>query len=105
MSPEYVYTLHQTQLWSTCAQFDVGGRYSPCVTTSIPAGFHLVFPFHPLTHIDPRLSTGMVPSPSPNLTPLRTSGIDPLTDTAESIQFFLARGKSRGARLDVALSQ
>lgn len=46
--------------------------HSPCVITSIPAGFHFVFPFHPLTHIDPRLITGIVPSPSPNLTPERT---------------------------------
>ena len=47
-------------------------RHSPCVTTSIPAGFHLVLPCQPLTHIAPRLTTGMVPSPSPNLTPDRT---------------------------------
>jgi hypothetical protein len=44
-------------------------HHLPCVTTLIPAGFHLVLPFHPLTHILPKLEIGIVPSPSPNLTP------------------------------------
>ena len=73
-------------------------NHVPCVTTSIPEGFHLVLPVHPFTHIAPRLSTGIVPSPSPNLTPDRTSGIEPLTVTSESIRCRLARGKSRGVR-------
>ena len=44
----------------------------PWVTTGIPAGFHFVFPLHPFTHMAPRLRRGIVPSPSPNLTPDRT---------------------------------
>lgn len=78
--------------------------YLPCVMTSIPAGFHLVLPFQPLTHILPRLTTGIVPSPSPNFTPDRTSGLLPLMVTAESIQCRRARGKSRAVRLTVELS-
>lgn len=46
----------------------------------------------------PRLMTGIVPSPSPNLTPERTSGIDPGTDTSVSIHCLLARGKLSGVR-------
>lgn len=64
----------------------------------MPDGFHLVFPCHPFTHIPPKLINGIVPSPSPNLTPERTSGIDPLTVTSLSIRCLRARGKSSGVR-------
>jgi len=84
--------------------FDISRQCSPCVTTGIPAGFHLVFPCQPLTHIAPRLTTGIVPSPSPNFTPDLTSGVDPLTLTAESIHCFLASGKSSGGLGDVEFS-
>jgi hypothetical protein len=70
----------------------------------IPAGFHGVFPFHPLTHIPPRLIAGIVPSPFPNFTPDLTSGIAPLSVTAASIHCCLANGKSSGVRSVVALS-
>jgi hypothetical protein len=73
--------------------------------TLIPAGFQGVFPFHPLTHIPPRLIAGIVPSPFPNFTPDLTSGIAPLRVTAASIHCCLANGKSSGVRSVVALSQ
>jgi hypothetical protein len=70
----------------------------------IPAGFQGVFPFHPLTHIPPRLIAGIVPSPFPNFTPDLTSGTAPLSVTAASIHCCLANGKSSGVRSVVALS-
>ena len=73
------------------------------MTTSIPAGFHGVLPFHPLTHIPPRLMAGIVPSPFPNFTPDLTSGTAPLSVTAASIHCCLASGKSSGVRSVVAL--
>lgn len=91
------------------------------MTIGIPAGFHRVFPFQPRTHIAPRLTTGIVPSPSPNLTPdrtcmiflspchkreslLLTSGMEPFTLTAASIHCRRDSGKSNGVRLLVRLS-
>ena len=74
------------------------------MTTSIPAGFHFVFPFHPFTHMPPRLIAGIVPSPFPNLTPDLTSGTAPLSVTAASIHCCLANGKSSGVLSVVALS-
>lgn len=99
-------------------------RHSPCVMTSIPAGFQGVLPFQPLTHMAPRLIVDIVPSPSPNFTPdltyyislivprltqrrrwQLTSGKEPLRVTAESIQCGLESGKSSGVLSVVALSQ
>jgi len=69
----------------------------------IPAGFQGVLPFHPLTHIPPRLIAGIVPSPFPNFTPDLTSGTAPLSVTAASIHCCLDSGKSSGVRSVVAL--
>lgn len=72
--------------------------HPPCVITSIPAGLYFVLPFHPCTHIAPRLTVAIVPSPSENLTPERTGGTAPLTVTSLSIQCSLVSGKSSGVR-------